>query len=345
VEVAVRESVRIQVEDPSQVAEARRVARLLATRLGFDEVCVEQIAIVITEASTNLLKHAGKGEILLRSTAEDDSSVLQGLEAIVLDRGPGMANLDRCIQDGYSTGDSPGQGLGAIIRLSTVSDFYTVPSKGTVLLARWPISVGDEAIPTRSKTMQVGAVNVCKPGQEVCGDSWGVEHSKGETVVLVADGLGHGVDARVASIEAVRMLRLNPDLTPKNLLEHAHLALRSTRGAAVAVARIDRDRRVLTFAGVGNISAQIYAGPSASHHLVSSNGTAGHQIPRLQEFSYPWPENGVLILHSDGLSGGTGLEDYPRLMSRDPSLAAAVLYRDYSKGNDDSTVVVVKAAA
>ena len=64
---------------------------------------------------------------------------------------------------------------------------------------------------------------------------------------------------------------------------------------------------------------------------------------RLREFSYPWPEAGMLVLHTDGLSTATGLDSDPSLAQRDPSLIAGVLYRDYSRGNDDSTVVVLKA--
>ena len=123
-----------------------------------------------------------------------------------------------------------------------------------------------------------------------------------------------------------------------------HQALRSSRGAAVAIARIDRRRGKLTFAGVGNISARIYAGSETRQNLVSLNGTAGHQCDRIQEFNYAWPEDGLLILHSDGLSTGTGLESYPGLAARDPALIAAVLYRDFCRGRDDATVVVAKAA-
>jgi hypothetical protein len=49
-------------------------------------------------------------------------------------------------------------------------------------------------------------------------------------------------------------------------------------------------------------------------------------------------------MHSDGLSTATGLENYPRLPSRDVSLIAGVLYRDFSRGHDDATVLVAKAA-
>ena len=116
------------------------------------------------------------------------------------------------------------------------------------------------------------------------------------------------------------MLREYPDLTPGQLLERVHLALRSSRGAAVAVARIDRERGKLTFCGVGNISAQIYAGSRAVQHLVSVNGTAGHQSQRIREFSYPWPRNGMLVLHSDGSDHGRGIEAQPALALRDPSI-------------------------
>jgi anti-sigma regulatory factor (Ser/Thr protein kinase) len=334
------EAIRICIEDPSQVAEARRTARQFAVRLNFDNTAVERIAIVVTEAATNLIKHAGRGEILL--IGSDTSS---DLAAVALDRGPGMSDLERCIRDGYSTGGSLGHGLGAIIRLSTATDFHSLPGKGTAVFACWTNSGHRDPQVARSRRIRVGAVNVSKPGQEVCGDSWGIEYTQGEAVILVADGLGHGYDAKVASKEAVRILREYPALSPKMLLENVHQALRSTRGAAVAVARINTNRGVIDFAGVGNISAQIYSGRGSAQHLVSCNGTAGLQIPRLQEFSYTWPEQGVLVMHSDGLSTNTGFDNYPRLASQEPTLAAGVLYRDFSRGNDDSTVVVVQAAA
>jgi len=309
----------------------------MAEDAGFGETQAEQVAIVVTEACTNLLKHAKRGEVLLCTT--EDSQATPGLEVLVLDQGPGMPDLQRCLRDGFSTGSSPGQGLGAIVRLSTISDFYSTPNQGTVVLARW-------SLPSRNLAMgalQIGAVNVCKPGQDVCGDSWGVEQTADYTVILVADGLGHGPEARMASVEAVRMLHLNPDLPPVTLLERVHQALRSSRGAAVAVAHLDRRRRVVRFAGAGNIAAQIYSGSKLEQHLVSVNGTAGHQMNRLHEFDYPWPELGMLVFHSDGLTTGTRLEAHPGLALRDASLIAGVLYRDSNRGHDDSTVVVAKA--
>jgi anti-sigma regulatory factor (Ser/Thr protein kinase) len=333
-------AVNISIDESSKTADARRTAREMALALGMDENSAEHVALVVTEVCTNLLKHASGGQILLQATTEE-SDAAPFLELLAVDQGPGMDNLDQCLRDGFSTASSPGQGLGAIQRMSKQSDIYTLPGKGTVILARWPLSRNGATPP---KIIRIGAVNVSKPGEDVCGDSWGSARDGQDLVILVADGLGHGLDARLASSEAVRQLYENPELQPKLLVTRVHQALRSTRGAAVAVARIDCVRGKLTFAGVGNVSARIYAGSESRQNLVSLNGTAGHQCERIQEFSYSWPEDGLLVLHSDGLSTGTGLEGYPGLAARDPALIAGLLYRDFSRGRDDATVVVAKAA-
>ena len=333
-------SVSIVVEESSKVAEARRVAREMAHHLGMDETAAEQVAIVATEACTNLLKHAGRGQVLLQSSTEYAAG-LPVLELIAVDQGPGMANLDACLRDGYSTGSTPGVGLGAIQRMSKQSDIYTLPGRGTALLARWWSRLNGSGF---SNAIELGGVSISMPGEEVCGDSWGASWDDPALAILVADGLGHGLDARLASLEAQRQLQANPTLPPKALLTRIHEALRSTRGAAVAVARVDTLHRKVTFAGLGNIAGRIYSASEGRHNLVSLNGIAGHQCERIQEFSYPWPDDGLLVLHSDGLTTATALDPYPGLAARDPALIAGVLYRDFSRRRDDATVVVAKAA-
>jgi hypothetical protein len=287
--------------------------------------------------STNVLRHAGRGELLLNPLNHGAS----GLELIALDRGPGMNDTARCLTDGFSTAGSAGEGLGAIVRASDVSDIWSQPGKGTAVLARW--LNGKPPVTNSRSPLQIGAVNVSKRGEELCGDSWGVEQNEDYCTLLLADGLGHGYHANAASQQAVRTLRANPTLAPLLLIECIHGALRSSRGAAAAVARIDRNRGKLTFCGVGNISAQIYAGSEPGPRLVSVNGTMGHQSQRMKEFSYPWPQDGMLVIYSDGLSSAAGLQNQAGLARRDPSLIAGVLYRDFSRGQDDATVLVARA--
>ncbi|HEY3824213.1 MAG TPA: ATP-binding SpoIIE family protein phosphatase [Bryobacteraceae bacterium] len=336
-------TIRISIEDKSQCSEARRAAMELAREIGFDEVRAGRVAIVVTEACTNILKHATRGEILLQVTDPDSDAAVPELELLALDKGPGMPDIEECLRDGYTTGCSPGLGLGAIRRLSDESDFYSVPGEGTAILARWPVANAATRI-SAALQLRVGAVNVSKHGEEFCGDSWGMEQTDETFTVLVADGLGHGYEASQASLEAVRILRDNRELPPGTLIDLAHRALRSSRGAAVSVARIDHVRGKIVFSGLGNVTGQIYGGSGHNQHLVSVSGTAGHQSARIREFSYPWPADSILVMHSDGLATGTSLESRPALALRDPSLIAGVLYRDYSRGHDDATVIVAKAA-
>jgi anti-sigma regulatory factor (Ser/Thr protein kinase)/serine/threonine protein phosphatase PrpC len=340
-------SLRFPIEESSQCAEARRAVVRMAEESGFDETRAGKAAIVVTELCTNILKHAGSGEILLQVSNGNLQDSCATLEVLSLDKGPGMRDVEACMEDGYSTGSSPGTGLGAIRRLSDESDFYSVPGQGTAVLARWSNQLkvnGSIAVPSKGEQLfGVGAVSVSKKGESFCGDSWEVHQTKEMSTVLLADGLGHGYEASLASAEAVRILRDNREVQPGLLLDLIHRALRSLRGAAVSVAQIDRKQGRLTFSGLGNVSAQIYSGPRRCQHLVSVSGTAGHQTARIKEFTYAWPEDGMLLMHSDGLSTSTSPEAHPALSFRHVSLIAGVLYRQYSRGHDDATVVVMRA--
>ena len=76
--------------------------------------------------------------------------------------------------------------------------------------------------------------------------------------------------------------------------------------------------------------------------MVSHTGTVGQNVTRFQEFTHRWPDEGLLILHSDGLSSRWTLEPYPGLTRKDPSLVAGVLYRDFVSGHDDVVVLVAR---
>ena len=113
----------------------------------------------------------------------------------------------------------------------------------------------------------------------------------------------------------------------------------------MAIAHLDAGREQVRFCGVGNISADIVTREQASQSLVSQNGTVGFQLGRVTEFTYPWPQGAVLIMHSDGLATRWRLDSYPGLLTRDAALIAGVLYRDFTRGRDDVTVVSVRTAS
>jgi anti-sigma regulatory factor (Ser/Thr protein kinase) len=321
-----------RVDDPSAIGEARRTAVALARALDFGDTDRENVSIVATEMATNLVKHGGGGEIVTRLFERAGAAAI---ELVALDTGPGMSNVAACFADGFSTAGSPGTGLGAISRLATEVDVSTAPGCGTALVARlWSTKSVDRSGP------RIGAVCLPKRGEEACGDAWMFSGDDERAVVMVADGLGHGPLAAAASVAAVEAFRGNVARAPGAILEAAHGALRSTRGAAVAVAEIDFGARAVRFAGVGNIAGAVVA-LGGSRQMVSHNGTVGAEARRVQEFVYPFPAGARLVLHSDGLGSQWRIESYPGLLRRDPSLVAGTLYRDFARGRDDVTVFVL----
>lgn len=329
----------LHITDMSLVAHARRTAAELARSLGFDETAAGKVSLVATEIASNLVKHVPAGGELLLGPLQDGNRV--GVEMVALDQGAGIPNLNEALRDGYSTAGSRGVGLGAIQRLSHQFDLYSQPGKGTVLLTRlW----SQPPAPQRPALYEFGGVLVAKPGQEACGDAWAVVPLADGLAVLVADGLGHGMEAAAASQEAVRTFLARPHLQPEELLLFIHGALRHTRGAAVAAAQLTAAPPTLHYGGLGNIGGVVLS-EGAARHLVSQNGTAGHAVRKVQQFPYPWSAGATLILHSDGLATRWNLDDYPGLIQRHPTLIAGVLYRDFRRGNDDTAVVVIRQRA
>jgi anti-sigma regulatory factor (Ser/Thr protein kinase) len=327
---------RVQaVADGSQVGEARRSAIDVATQMGFDESSAGRVALVATELATNLLKHAGSGELLIATYADGTGT---GVEIIALDRGPGIKNLAGSLRDGYSSAGTAGHGLGAIRRQSQTMEIATWPELGTAVLARIAAASsrrGPDGMP------QSGGIAVPHPGEEVCGDAWQVAEDDSDRTVLVADGLGHGPEAAAAATEAVRLFqRMHTQPIPQ-LLESLHLGLRATRGAAIAVARLSKRNRTVTFGGIGNIAGAIVE-PQQVRRMVSMSGTAGHNARKIHTFDYQYAPGGIVVMASDGLGTHWSFEHYPGLINAHPSLIAAVLYRDHSRRRDDVTVVVTR---
>lgn len=324
------------ISEPSQVGEARRQIVALAGLIGLEAGQQGKLALVINELGSNLLKHAGGGALLVRALEGPPA-----VEVLAVDQGAGMASVAECFRDGYSTAGSPGTGLGAVRRLASIVDVYSTRPGGTAILARID---ADGPREPRVAGLEFGAVSVPKAGEEVCGDAFAVAPGGECPAVMVVDGLGHGLGAADAAGLAVRAFESAPDLPPAAQVAAIHDALRGSRGAAVSVARIDRVRGVVEYSGIGNVAGAVVSG-GTSRRLASGNGTAGHRVARINEYTYPWEDDALLVMHSDGLATRWQIERYPGLPSRHPALVAGVLYRDWSRGNDDVTVVVARLRA
>lgn len=321
------------VHDESQVGAARRTARLAAQLASLDDVMVEHAAIVATELSTNMLRHAGGGDLMIQEIADD---AFKGLELLAVDRGPGIPDVRRALEDGHSTRGTPGTGLGAARRLSNIFDLYTEPDRGTVVLSRIGATVSRTSSVTRW-----GAVLTNAPGESVSGDQWSIVRGTDSLSLMVVDGLGHGLKAHEAAREAVDVFLAHGQEQPGAILVSLHEALRGSRGAALAIARIDLGSGTVTYAGIGNVAGVIVRTDGQQHGLVSNNGTIGAESISVKEFHYEWRTGELFIMHSDGLRTRWSLKERAGLASCHPAIIAAVLHRDYLRGRDDATVVVL----
>ena len=329
-------AIALAITETTQVGQARRAVTTLARLLKFDETAEGRVAVVVNELGNNLIKHGGGGELIAQPWTHAAAPTLQ---LWALDRGRGMANIGECMRDGYSTAGSPGTGLGAVSRLADTFEIYSLRDQGTVAYA----DIAAAKLPPVAKPCAFAALNVPFAGETVSGDDWAINYDSTHLRAMMVDGLGHGTIAAAAATAAVAAWHeYGARSSPVEFLQRAHMALRATRGAAVAVAWIDYARRNVWFAGLGNIGATLISPSLKTRSMVSVNGTAGMEIRRLQEFNYAYEANAVLIMHTDGFTTRWRLDNYPGLVLRHPALIAGVLYRDHKRGRDDATVAVIK---
>jgi len=366
---------------------ARGAAAALARRIGLSAHRAGEVALAVSEAATNLTKHAVDGSLLLRVLRTDQYAAV---EFLAVDAGPGMADLSAAMRDGASGAGTLGIGLGAIARLADTFDIYTLPGQGTVVTGRfWPRDDPEfraGAIGRHLLTDEPAVAGMTRPisGERVCGDAWAARRDDGErqappepsgpgalpgvgrshwslltgtrpaaqaaspgvggagVLVMLCDGLGHGPMAALAGQAAVQAFRTGRGQLPEEVIGEVHRALKGTRGAAVAVARIEPDQARVLFCGVGNIAAALID-TATKTSLPSVPGIVGHQMRGLRTFTYPLPTSGALVMHSDGLSERWTPDALPGFLSHTPAAIAGQLLRHTGAHRDDASILVAKS--
>jgi serine/threonine-protein kinase RsbT len=125
----------VPIRHESDVVIARRKVRELAQRQGLCHVDVEALATAVTELTRNILVHASSGELLVRCTGDEGR---RGVLVIARDQGPGIADLQQAMRDGYSSGSGLGLGLPSAQRLCDEFAIESKPGDGTIVtLCKW----------------------------------------------------------------------------------------------------------------------------------------------------------------------------------------------------------------
>lgn len=310
------------IHDHTDVGRLQRLAARAADHQGFAAADVERVTQTATELAAYLAMHGRDGQMLVRFAEWGER---RGVELIATDSGA------------VGTEAAP---LRPAVPTYDLFEVYTVPAKGTVMLARlW----GTPPTSPDDRRFVFGSMAEPYPGETVSGDAWAVEQHGPRVVTLVSDGLGHGEEAAAASNAAVSAFRQHHREPVEVIANHLHRALRSSRGAAIALAEVDSDAGHVRFCGLGNISARMLIAGRA-HELISTYGIAGYQRQRYQTFTQDWPNDAMLVMHSDGLSSKWDVAAYPHLHMQHPQLAAATLMRDATRARDDALVIAIRGA-
>ena len=330
----------IQVGVRADISAATQLTMEMALEAGFPPNEREQIALAARELASNLIDHAGGGVLVLRQLLNEGVS---GIEIESIDQGPGIAQENLCVVDGFTTKTgSLGYGLGTVIRLMDQFDIQKNPGgeNGARIVCRRWLRPG-KTYSTESP-LEVGIATRPHPASSVNGDafvsmSWGTS-----TLAGVIDGLGHGQLAYEAAQAARNYVETHYNRPLDELFVGVARVCRGTRGVVMALARFDWARPQLTFGAIGNIEVRV-RGDSKSPAFVIRRGILGAMAPKAVITTSPWSFSSVMALHSDGLQSHWRWEDLPELWDMPASQIARGMLRRLGKDNDDATIVVVRS--
>jgi anti-sigma regulatory factor (Ser/Thr protein kinase) len=326
-----------KADDRSYFAILKKEIRALAHTLPFKDSAIGEIDIIVAEMASNLVKHAGGGQILTKLVNDNGQD---GIEIISIDNGAGIPDLNKMIRDGETTKSTLGVGLGAMQRLSDNFQIYSQKNWGTVILCRKYVKRPDAD--AKSPFAEIRSVVVPKPEEVKCGDAFFHSVNKNHLKLFLADGLGHGAEAAKAVQEAGIAFAHCNELNPPGILRAINEQVRKTRGLVGMVAVYTIATKTWEICGVGNISIKIM-GPTLNKSYMSYNGIIGLNAPRQLHAQQFLHEKGqVIIMCSDGLRSRWDTSKFTGILRYDLSILAASLLKDFTRNTDDASVAICK---
>ncbi|MFP5040213.1 SpoIIE family protein phosphatase [Parasediminibacterium sp. JCM 36343] len=326
-----------KADDRSYFAILKKEIHALAVTGNFSTRKVGEIDIIVSELASNLVKHGGGGNILVKLIEENN---IQGIEIIGIDNGHGIANLSLVLEDGISTKNTLGHGMGAMKRLSDVFQVYSQKDWGTITLIR--VFNEEPALYIKPPKIDIRNLILSLHNDNACGDGFYYTLSNTHLKLFLGDGLGHGPEAELAIEKAGEIFLKSTEIEPVPIIRDIHLNVKKTRGLVGTIAVFDITERKWAICGVGNISIKIINSQSSKNYL-SYNGIIGLNLPNAlntQEVAY---EKGqTIIMCSDGIKSRWDLSKHPAISRYDLSVLTACLVKDFARNTDDTAVMACK---
>ncbi len=340
----------IPIDEIHHIGIAIREISKLAEDFGFSEKELSEILIVVSELANNLIEHeAIEGKIICSLNEEGTKKYIQ---IISEDKGPGIANVETVMEDGFSTSGTLGIGLGAIKRLmsdfrinSNIDDVKTAKNNnnwrkiGTKIITKKYLSQREDRVDISQSRTRFGVFTRSKYGEKYNGDNYFLQHFEDKTIVAVIDGLGHGQYAFKASTEARLYFTKNYKKPLDVIINDLHARLKSTRGVVISIALIDHEKGELEHVGIGNVLTRVFNSPTPIRP-VNYNGSLGYILRNFRVSKYPWVKGNIIIMTSDGISERYDTNNNPNYLQNHPIIIANTILKEYGKDYDDATVLV-----
>lgn len=323
-------------KDESALVLLRSKLFAIANRFDLSDLKRENMLLVAAELASNNIKHAA-GHGMVQIWQQPDAV----LDILSLDYGPGIANLAQAEQDGYSSTNTFGKGLGAIRRLSDESYIYTQSKSsnqvtrwsGTIFLARFNLASGKD----RMQGKEIGLFSRSLSDMRHNGDRIYLQKKNDRLRWLHLDGLGHGEEAQIATSNLATQVIHSDNL--ESMLESVDRQLASTRGAVAVACEIDTRSHDLQLLGVGDMHAHIYD-QNEMHHIAFAPGILGREHRTVTPFQSRLAKRGVVVTASDGIRRNFDLGNFVGLFNQHPQLIAYTLGNIMGRVSDDQSVCV-----
>ncbi|MDH5512206.1 MAG: SpoIIE family protein phosphatase [Gammaproteobacteria bacterium] len=317
----------------------RSKLRAVSRRMGFSDLKREHMELVCNEMVTNQNKYAeGNGLVQIWEITDPTPA----LDLFAFDYGKGILNVRAAVQDGYTTAGTMGKGLGAIKRLSSLSEIYSLPVEhagdcdwhGTALWSRFY-----RKDPEFEYCHDLGAYTRAYHDSTFNGDLIQLRSGTTRTRWLHMDGLGHGREAAEV-VEGIGDF-LDAETPVDGLMQRLSTLLQGTRGAVAMICEVDHGTQAMTICGVGDMVAHLIS-RGEKKAISFSPGVLGHAHRSLETYNFPFPDQALLITASDGLRRSMTLRTFPELWRLHPQLIALVLGQVMGRHNDDRSVFSIR---
>lgn len=329
------------VQSESAAILLRSKLAAIAQRLGFSELRRENMALVVSEMISNQLKHAG-GKGMLQIWQQPGPV----LDILSLDYGPGIADLPLAEEDGYSSVNTLGKGLGSIRRLSDQAHAYSRQEShgrekrwnGTALLARFcprgKLECGDRG---EHPTLKIGLFSRSLSDDRYNGDRIYVRQDHETVRWMHLDGLGHGEPAEKATADLAGLLQHYD--APAETLAAVDRQLHNSRGAVAIIGELGLGSRALHILGVGDMHAHIME-QDGMRSFSFAPGVLGKEHKSPEVTSVKFDQRCIAITASDGIRRNWDEANFPGLFNLHPQLIAYVLGNIMGRISDDQSVCV-----